>query len=268
VIDLATDFDSTAVAFLALTLAVIAEARFPFRAPNRLTKRWLHNGALALLSYSFSYFCVTALALWGLVALERAGIPPEWHGLIETSPFGIQLFWTFLGIEFCRYGVHWLSHKIPLFWRFHCIHHADPEVDVTTAFRNHPFEACIGAIPMTLFVFVLGAPATVLLIYRAFDLSVTIFSHTNIRLPEKLEHLLSNWIVTPKFHRTHHFSCRTFTDSNYGAISPWFDYLFRTFQRTSTTQDADAELGLGWRDHESGSLLQVLLAPFKTDLPK
>ena len=46
----------------------------------------------------------------------------------------------FLLLDLLRYAVHRCEHAVPLFWRFHALHHSDPDVDVTTAVRHHPIE--------------------------------------------------------------------------------------------------------------------------------
>ena len=89
----------------------------------------------------------------------------------------------------------------------------------------------------------------------------TAFLHTT-RIPKSLEKALGYMLVTPRFHRTHHFSERPYTDSNYGAMTPWFDWAFGTYRRASDVQNGSADLGLGWPPEASRRLDRLLLAPF------
>ena len=36
--------------------------------------------------------------------------------------------------------IHWIQHSIKWMWKFHLIHHTDPNVDVTSGLRHHPGE--------------------------------------------------------------------------------------------------------------------------------
>ena len=259
-IETSLNLDLTAVALAALACAVLLESTAPLRAANALGSRWLHNGLLAVITYLTSYFLITAVAVWCLDQARSTGGPSL--GLSLNHSLWIQCGAVFLALEFFRYGIHWLSHKVPLFWRFHAVHHADPEVDAATAFRHHPFEGLIGAIPITLLTFLLGAAPEVLIWYRAADLLMTVFTHLNARIPKSLEKALGYMLVTPRFHRTHHFSERPYTDSNYGAMTPWFDWAFGTYRRASDAQNGSADLGLGWPPEASRRLDRLLLAPF------
>jgi sterol desaturase/sphingolipid hydroxylase (fatty acid hydroxylase superfamily) len=42
-------------------------------------------------------------------------------------------------------SVHRSEDAVPLFWRFHALHHSDPDVDVTTSVRYHSIEYLIAA---------------------------------------------------------------------------------------------------------------------------
>jgi hypothetical protein len=71
-------------------------------------------------------------------------------------------------------------------------------------------------------------------------------------------------IVTPDFHHLHHCSDRRFTDSNYSAAVPWFDYLFGTATRKPYVDYATMELGLErFRDPIDSRIDQILLMPFR-----
>ena len=43
-------------------------------------------------------------------------------------------------LDFAIWLEHVASHKVPVFWRIHRMHHADTGFDVTTALRFHPIE--------------------------------------------------------------------------------------------------------------------------------
>ena len=72
-------------------------------------------------------------------------------------------------------------------------------------------------------------------------MTVTLFSHSNLKLPAGLERWLQYVIVTPGLHTVHHSSHRPETDSNYSAVFPVWDLLLGTFR---SGEQPSTELGL------------------------
>jgi sterol desaturase/sphingolipid hydroxylase (fatty acid hydroxylase superfamily) len=84
-----------------------------------------------------------------------------------------------------------------------------------------------------------------------------------LRLPERLDSVLRKFILTPDFHRLHHSSEARFTDSNYGSMVPWFDYLFGTASNRPYDEQTDMELGLEYlRQPRDSRLDRLVLIPF------
>ena len=50
---------------------------------------------------------------------------------------------SFALLDLTIYAQHRLLHVLPWLWRVHRVHHADPEVDVSTALRFHPLESVL-----------------------------------------------------------------------------------------------------------------------------
>ena len=83
------------------------------------------NLALSVVTANLANFANSKrLGLFFLFAL------PSW----STALFGI------MALDLFTYFAHMLMHKTSLGWRFHRVHHSDKEVNVTTAFRQHPGE--------------------------------------------------------------------------------------------------------------------------------
>lgn len=59
--------------------------------------------------------------------------------LVEL-PFWTKLFLGVMLYDFTTYWIHRASHKIPLLWRLHRVHHSDTTMDSSTTFRFHPLE--------------------------------------------------------------------------------------------------------------------------------
>ncbi len=249
--------DFLAVTVGALVVCMLLEMLRPARDLPPAPARWANNALLALLTYGALHLLGTWLGLLALYSLR----PATWPGL-SSLPLWLDLPLAFLAIELLRYALHVAMHKVPILWRLHAVHHADDAVDVSTAFRHHPLEGLVMTVPMTVLFLLLASAPVVFLIYRTWDLVTTVFTHTNVALPAPLERCLRVLVVTPAFHRTHHFAERQYTDSNYSSSLPWFDYLFRTYRPTTDAQQRDAALGLDTHTRNEQRLDGMLLAPF------
>ncbi|WP_335964649.1 sterol desaturase family protein [Galbibacter sp. PAP.153] len=126
---------------------------------------------------------------------------------------------------------HWVQHKIKPLWMFHLIHHTDNHVDTTTANRHHPGESVVRFVFTTLGVFIGGVPIGIVLLYQSLSVVFSQFNHANIKLPKKLDTVISWIIVSPDMHKVHHHYVLPYTDTNYGNIFSVWDRFFGTFSR-------------------------------------
>ena len=100
------------------------------------------------------------------------------------------------------------------------VHHADLDFDVTTGMRFHPIEIVISMGIKLTTVAALGPPALAVLICEVALNATSMFNHSNINIPEKVDRVLRLFVVTPDMHRVHHSVIIRETNSNYGFISP------------------------------------------------
>jgi len=142
----------------------------------------------------------------------------------------------FLLLDLMYYAVHRCEHAVQLFWRFHALHHSDPEVDVTTSVRHHPVEYLLASAASWLAVLVLDIPLGIVVSHGLAVFGTAAVQHGNIRLPERLERWLQPVLVTIDMHRIHHSVEFELANSNYGAVLSVWDRLFGTYVRISRTQ--------------------------------
>ncbi len=216
-------------------LLFLLETRYQLR--KRKLPRWLRlrtNTAvattaalalrLALIPALVKTAAFTQRKNYGL--LKYTGLGPAASGLI-----------TFLLMDYGNYRWHKLNHSSSFLWRFHQVHHADLDLDLSTAFRFHAGEILASVIYRGAWVAGTGAsPATVLL-YEIFFETATNFHHSNLRLPHKAEKILSKFIVTPRMHGIHHSIVRQETDSNFCIILSLWDRLHRTLKLNIPQED-------------------------------
>ena len=135
----------------------------------------------------------------------------------------------FLLLDLLRYAVHRCEHAVPLLWRIHALHHSDPDVDVTTSLRHHPFEYVLASIVYWLAILVLDIPVLVVASYGAIVLASEAVQHGNISLPEGLERWVQPLLVTTDMHRIHHSLSPAQANANYGAVLSVWDRLFGSY---------------------------------------
>src|SRR5690606_5035552 len=118
----------------------------------------------------------------------------------------------------------------PFLWRFHNVHHLDPDLDVSTALRFHFGEIAFSAAFRVVQISAIGVGAPVYWAYELCFQAGTLFHHSNVRLPLRLERALSRLLVTPRMHGIHHSQVEAEASSNYGVLLPWWDLLHRTLR--------------------------------------
>ncbi|MBM9501476.1 sterol desaturase family protein [Leptospira sp. 201903071] len=172
------------------------------------------------------------LILAGLIVTIGSFSISRGYGILQI--FGIQ-GWSAVVLSilfldfFAVYLTHFLEHKIPFLWRFHVVHHSDVSVDVSTALRHHPGETLLRAFMTALGVGILGVPIEILIFYQTLSGLFAQLTHIDIRLPKRLERVLSSVLITPGVHKIHHHFQQPYSDRNYGNIFSFWDRLFGTF---------------------------------------
>ena len=244
-----------------------------------LTFFWLLEGSLPLYRFNYKkwkhaipniFFTLTTIVInFGLAFLLLG--TSDW---VQHNDFGIinwlpeMPLWMYVSIGvllldfFGAYLAHFVEHKVKPLWMIHLVHHTDHKVDTTTANRHHPLESLI-RFAFTLFgVFVVGTPIAIVMLYQSMSLIATQFSHANIKLPKKVDDMLSYVLVSPDMHKVHHHYVLPYTDSNYGNIFSIWDRLFGTFMKL----DRDAIVyGVDVFPDEikNGSIIELLKQPFQ-----
>lgn len=169
---------------------------------------------------------------------------------------------AFLLLDYSLYLWHVLSHKVPLLWRFHNVHHTDLDLGVSTAIRFHFGEMFLSGIFRAIAVLLIGAGPVVVLVYEVvFEASVA-FHHSNWRLPFWLERPLSWIFVTPRMHGIHHSVVHRETDSNWSNLFNIWDRAHRTI-RLDIPQDQITVGVPGYREGHDLSVIGLLTMPFR-----
>jgi len=250
--------------FIALfVLFAIVEALLPRK--NRTqprTSRWLTNWSMTVLNtltLRLMAFAIPLLAVGAAMDAGRNG----WGVLNWLDwPTWIEITATILFLDFAIWAQHLITHKIPLLWRLHRVHHSDRDIDVTTAIRFHPIEIALSMLLKIGLVYLLGPAALGVILFEIILNSTAMFNHSNLALPLGLDRVLRLILVTPDMHRVHHSVHQHEHDSNYGfSLSIW-DRMFRTYVAQPQEGHEGMTIGLRWQDDRPSELGWSLRLPF------
>ncbi|HHL22251.1 MAG TPA: sterol desaturase family protein [Aliiroseovarius sp.] len=253
-------------AFLGLfILFAVLEAWAPRRKLSQpRPRRWFTNLALVVidtLTTRAMAIVLPLLAVGAALDAQRQG----W-GLFNAVdwPLWVEVGLTILILDFAIWFQHMIFHKVPVLWRLHRVHHADRDIDVTTALRFHPIEIAASMLIKIGIVYLIGAPALGVILFEIILNGTAMFNHANIRLPLPVDRLVRQVLVTPDMHRVHHSVYRDEHDSNYGfALSVW-DRLFRTYTDQPRDGHEGMTIGLPQYQDEGPTRLDWSLAlPFR-----
>lgn len=249
-------------AFWLLLLALVAlELKLPIhRTPKEGKGRLVANFGLG--AVNFSLFAL--LPLSSVLPAEYAR--QEGLGLLNALalPVAAAFVLTILARSLTSYALHVLAHHVPLLWRMHRVHHSDTAVDLSTGVRHHPLELLFAAACHAGAAFLLGLSVPALIAYEATAVTLTLWSHANLRLPSRVERFAAFILVTPAAHHVHHSARRAETDSNYGEVLMLWDWLFGTLHRRGHREVAAMPIGLGAEhDADAASLVRQLTLPFR-----
>ncbi|MBI1781622.1 MAG: sterol desaturase family protein [Sphingobacteriales bacterium] len=185
-------------------------------------------------------------------------------GLVYWFNSGVMMtiIISVLALDFSSWLVHLVMHKNAFLWKFHTVHHTDNNVDVTTGLRHHPGDSLLRGIFFILLIFVSGAPMYGVMIYQTLVVVATAFTHANIRLPEKVDYIISFILVSPNMHKVHHHWKQPFTDSNYGATFSIWDRLFGTYKQLDV-KDIKYGLDRYYPNEEDENFGRLMAHPFK-----
>ncbi len=226
-------------------------------------RRWPTNIGLLIAD-------IAAVSAMSLVVPLSAVFTAIWAtsngwGLLNNVNWPVWVEWliAILVLDLVIWSQHLVTHKIPLLWRLHRVHHSDVEMDATTAIRFHPVEIIFSVFVKSAAILLLGPAAAAVVVFEALVNGSAIFNHANFSLPPMADRLIRLVLVTPDMHRVHHSVHVKETDSNYGfALSVW-DRMFGTYIAQPKDGHDKMVIGLGeWQNEAPNRWLWALALPF------
>lgn len=183
-------------------------------------------------------------------------------------PGWIAIAGSVMILDLAIYLQHVLFHAVPALWRLHRMHHADVDIDVTTAIRFHPIEIALSMLWKIGWVLALGVPPFAVLVFEIILNGCAMFNHANVKLPLGLDRALRLFLVTPDMHRVHHSIIRREHDSNYGFNLSVWDRMFGTYTPQPREGHEGMTIGLAaYQSEKPTELLWSLAIPMEPLAP-
>jgi sterol desaturase/sphingolipid hydroxylase (fatty acid hydroxylase superfamily) len=233
-------------------------------------QKFFRKALLQDLGFYFISSLVPGLLLSVPLSLVAVGahafVPWPVQAAVAAWPLWLRVVAGVVVSEVGFYWGHRLTHKIPVLWRFHAVHHGAEQVYFLTSSRAHPFDNVFTRLCGLVPAYILGVanplsptgslvPTVIILMTVLWGF----FIHANFRV--RLGPL--EWLIaTPGFHHWHH--TRTdHRDHNYASMLPVMDWLFGTFYLPATWPAA-----YGTDTPLPNSVLGQLLEPLSPRAPE
>src|SRR5829696_9344160 len=185
---------------------------------------------------------------WGLLKLVRL-------------PLWLEVALACLLLDYTLYLWHVVTHRVPFLWRFHVVHHADLDLDATTALRFHFAELVLSVPWRAAQILLIGVSPPALSAWQSLLFLSIMFHHSNVRLPLEIERRLNAFVVTPRMHGIHHSTVKEETNSNWSSGLTVWDWLHGTL-RLNVPQNKITIGVPAYLDPNDVELQDVLKLPF------
>ncbi len=207
-----------------LALLFIALERIcPRIAEQPLLRRgWLSD--VAYIIFNSKYFGILLgyiTILW--ISPLNSALDRNW---LAKVPLWVQFAILLIAVDFLKWCIHNLLHRVPFLWEFHKVHHSITTMDWIGDWRFHWGEILVYNTLLYAPTALLGARGEVALAAGIFETLIGHFAHANLRWRARwLKYLLNS----PEMHLWHHNhpDCGPINKNFALTLSIW-DWLFGT----------------------------------------
>lgn len=239
---------------VALATAFVAERYAPFY------DEWNHDhkdgGANAIHALVYELSNVNATALIPLIASFH-----PWDGIWPIHwPLIVQFLMALVFADFALMIIHYMSHRIPLLWRLHAVHHGSPRLYGFNGLVRHPLHQMVdvglGTAPLAM----LGMPLEVAILLGLAISIQLIVQHSNVdyELGPFRPHLSIG-----RIHHLHHVNWGKEGDVNFGLFFTVWDRLLGTLQLEPPRPIKAGDMGIDDAPRFPTGYVEQLMFPFR-----
>ncbi len=206
---------------------------------------------------------VAALAMTPAVRPLTRWAERERVGVVQQlrAPAWLRDALAVILLDYTLYWWHVAEHRVPWLYRFHEVHHADLDLDTSTALRFHFGEFLLSIPWRAAQIVTIGVSPRALDIWQKLTALSVLFHHSNVELPLGVERTLARAIMTPRLHGIHHSTVAREQNSNWSSGLTMWDRLHRTY--LGTVRQRDIVIGVpALRDPRDVTLAKSVALPF------
>lgn len=244
------------------------ELIFPWRKEQRAFRKdfWLDAFYMFFNFFIFNLIVYIALSTVTVEMVKDLLAPLGYEGghWIDFSVQSqvVQLLVFFLISDFIQWCVHNSLHRVPLFWKFHKLHHSVKEMGFAAHLRFHFGETILYKSSLYIFLSLLfGFKIELAFIIHSFTILVGHLNHANVGWGYGPFGFLFN---NPKMHIWHHakdLPANHQKGANFGITLSLWDYIFRT--NYIPHDGKDIELGFEGDEKYPKSFFKQIIQPFR-----
>jgi len=220
----------------------------------------------ALIAVSASSVEVCGKLMRAIASSPELHVPPS-IAILTTTLTAV------LAMDFGLWFSHWLSHKVPVLWEFHKVHHSAEVLTPLTAGRVHPlddalnilFSGICGGAALAICRFLFGDQAQMFGIMQLNALVLVFYvfgfhlRHSHIWLPYR--GIWGKLFVSPAHHQLHHSIAERHWDKNMGFVFAIWDWMFGTLYTVDKREEV--RVGMNGREEtEYHSVRAMYFLPF------
>lgn len=240
------------------------EALFPRRGRSmaRLA-RWGTNLGMVAIATLLVRVLILAAPLLATASAAAFAAEAGW-GLFNAVgwPWWLEFALALAMLDLAIWFQHVVTHRVPILWRLHRIHHGDGDFDASTALRFHPVEIALSAAWKLSVILALGPSVAAVIVFEIALNACAIFNHSNLALPGWADRAIRLVLVTPDMHRVHHSHAPREHHRNFGFCLSVWDRVFRTYRAQPELGHEAMRIGLEPVDPRRASRLRdSLLGP-------
>ena len=178
--------------------------------------------------------------------------PTDW-------PLIAQLAIALIVCDFVFMVVHLVSHRVPLLWRLHAVHHGVPRLYGLNGLVRHPLHQTLDMVLGTAPLVIMGMPVDVAVLL-GFVISIQLLvQHANI------DYALGpfrNHLAIGRLHHLHHVNWGKEGDCNFGLFLTVWDRMLGTFQPEPSRPIEANDMGVDEVPDFPKGYIQQLIFPF------
>jgi sterol desaturase/sphingolipid hydroxylase (fatty acid hydroxylase superfamily) len=192
-------------------------------------------------------------------------------GLNELTSKSIVTVFLFLAYELGYWVDHYLSHRIPLLWDFHKVHHTAEVLSPLTNFRVHPVDSVVFANILGVFIGVTSGVSSYVQLGSGFEvggqnLILVAFFFVTVHLQHShlwiaTTGLLGRVVLSPAHHQIHHSDNPIHFNKNFGSCLSVWDWLFGTLHMPERQRER-LTFGVESRTRAHHTAIGGLVIPF------